>query len=912
MLSISFQDADVDNQPVIAKPHSLARPLRYQPAPSYIRELPVRHTIPAYDEKNVQDYFDLVGQLNLSELQALYHQTGIPFTIIDQKTGNTLVHTVVLNDDSDKGEDDMLTFIKYLYANRSPIDLPNKEGLTPLHIACQKQLKYIVHFLVKNGARVNAMTPNHTTPLMFACQGRIVPCELDKKIRPFSLETPSGMKSAYSDENLRIVREGLNKIFNDRVVGVLNMHILQELRSKIIRMLNKYTGQRNNIDVSLSILDKGNKISQLKNDLILETKEIITNPDSAFIKNREIYLNRYLAIRQYYASILKIISDISVNYQSKIFVDEIVRRFDEKDEKKRNEVYNVNMDETLRKIKEISLENLPIKFDFELVKGRENKVDEEAGVRSLNVISSPVELKDITQERVNLEMSNYISEQKDNDWKNMVLYRINYWDELLSDKQQCIKIHPSIINYLIQHGASLHARNSFGNLPLHYAIDSLNQTSITLLVQDKKLAFYHENLRNNAGRTPFDQFISMYRLHNDILYRSLPTTSLNEVCKKYNKELIDTILSDEKYGNNVIRYLDIVYPMTILLYNHCNANKNESIPLSEASDEIKTELIKNSLFPEFKIDSIEVKQMIIRVNDSKFNFIADTESLFNASQLRPGLNPKDHYIYCELFKIISRDIKNKFEHYDLIKQQHELINGEFKFGDRKSIDMIKPKFTTLCDEYKNKWISFIKQYDTGEQYYDNAKNKSLKIVMDIMTHVIKHIFCSSLFYMITELLIEYQRATPIPEIAVASSSSTSSTSIAVIESKSSLVIDVLTTKRNDKTLEQYTTEEIPFKLVRKYINIYENEDKKRIEGNIDIDGMFEEIKSYVIDSGRINLDAVRASPILQKMDIIIFPYFRDLITKVIPSMKKLIETYQAYIQLDYNYLSIMNILLKSL
>jgi uncharacterized protein len=146
----------------------------------------------AQTEAEIADFTKAAKFDDVSQVKSLV-ASGISPNTFDP-VGNTML-IVAINDKSYK-------VIDFLIANKSTdIDLPNKNGETPLMIAAidgelgvvktlvlQKKanvnpvgwtpLHYastrgnleIAQFLIANGAVVNALSPSHTTPLMMAVQ----------------------------------------------------------------------------------------------------------------------------------------------------------------------------------------------------------------------------------------------------------------------------------------------------------------------------------------------------------------------------------------------------------------------------------------------------------------------------------------------------------------------------------------------------------------------------------------------------------------------------------------------------------------------------------------------------------------------------------------------------------------------
>ncbi len=91
--------------------------------------------------------------MDIFEIKNFSLVNKIPLSVIDNM-GNNLIHTTIL-DSGNNSELVRLEFIKFLYSENVNPDAPNKENITPLLLACSKQLCKIVNYLVNIGVDVN-------------------------------------------------------------------------------------------------------------------------------------------------------------------------------------------------------------------------------------------------------------------------------------------------------------------------------------------------------------------------------------------------------------------------------------------------------------------------------------------------------------------------------------------------------------------------------------------------------------------------------------------------------------------------------------------------------------------------------------------------------------------------------------
>ena len=85
-------------------------------------------------------------------------------TIADN--GDTLLHILVKNYDNDSK-----FIVKQLILEGTPCDIQDGNGQTLLHIACIKELRDLIHYLVAKGVRLNVKDTKGKTPFFYANKG---------------------------------------------------------------------------------------------------------------------------------------------------------------------------------------------------------------------------------------------------------------------------------------------------------------------------------------------------------------------------------------------------------------------------------------------------------------------------------------------------------------------------------------------------------------------------------------------------------------------------------------------------------------------------------------------------------------------------------------------------------------------
>ena len=155
------------------------------------RPLPVPHLL---DEGKVNELFNYARNFDLDEIKLFGLQNHLPLSVINNKNEN-LIHIIISVEDTTVSENKRLKIITYLVNNGVHPDLPNKQGVTPLHYACEKQYSEIIGYLLE--LKVNPNTPTFLgkTPLHYLLSG-IIKNWVNKKPRPLVI----GKKDSSSEE----------------------------------------------------------------------------------------------------------------------------------------------------------------------------------------------------------------------------------------------------------------------------------------------------------------------------------------------------------------------------------------------------------------------------------------------------------------------------------------------------------------------------------------------------------------------------------------------------------------------------------------------------------------------------------------------------------------------------------------
>jgi ankyrin repeat protein len=121
---------------------------------------------------------------NILDLKEFILKNGITTNDMLNEEGQSILHIVLSNENLSKRQ--KLEIVKFFRDNFTLIESFDKNGLTPLHIACRLQLTDIVKELLDVGHNINITDNVYKSPLHYAVIGRQIeiPDRIDKKIFP--------------------------------------------------------------------------------------------------------------------------------------------------------------------------------------------------------------------------------------------------------------------------------------------------------------------------------------------------------------------------------------------------------------------------------------------------------------------------------------------------------------------------------------------------------------------------------------------------------------------------------------------------------------------------------------------------------------------------------------------------------
>ncbi|XWV26493.1 putative ankyrin repeat protein [Tupanvirus soda lake] len=145
------------------------------------------------------------------------------------------------------------------------------------------------------------------------------------------------------------------------------------------------------------------------------------------------------------------------------------------------------------------------------------------------------------------------------------LYNINYFSTTsnVNSNKRCYKINKNIVSKLLT-SSTVNAKNSDGNTPLHIAINMNHPNLVDLLISR---GANPKGFTNIHGETPWDLGMIAIDKHTNFTDGLKLIDTINNFVIPFN-DLLMSRLKDEKYGNNIIKGINMGIPIQLVMYNH--------------------------------------------------------------------------------------------------------------------------------------------------------------------------------------------------------------------------------------------------------------------------------------------------------------------------------------------------------
>ena len=216
---------------------------------------PYREQI-VYDENKILEMFSLVENMDTNELLIFSSKNRIPLNLSNKKD-ETLMHIVLKMDDNMITEKSKLNMCRFLIAHNVPSDQPNKDNISPLHIACQLQLDTIIKLLLEYNSDINRQDNIGNTPMHYLLTGIIKNYEIKEIVDII----PPKKRNNDLDKIYSEIKKTMHKFIDE---NLSKLPILETLKKTFENIVD----YDKNIEITL-------------NDIVTKQKEILTNTKSS-------------------------------------------------------------------------------------------------------------------------------------------------------------------------------------------------------------------------------------------------------------------------------------------------------------------------------------------------------------------------------------------------------------------------------------------------------------------------------------------------------------------------------------------------------------------------------------------------------------------------------------------------------
>ena len=602
----------------------------------------------------------------------------------------------------------------------------------------------------------------------------------------------------------------------------------------------------------------------------------------------------------------------------------------------------------------------------------------------------------------------------------ITIHNLNYitGDKILN---QCYKMDPSIVNMLYNRGINMNTMDVTNSTPLYYALYTNYPELIKVLLNNG--SFVHNNKINNKNNlTPFEFNIKLQKGHVGYFENfNNPKSALNKFYLPTYTKIINGLHTKQEFANNIILYLDNIFPQMLLMYNHqlylymtnyinywnyqdfnnmCGMfyelsilqpgkcldktiPQMENINIINSGDSLQTidtkqkELSKK--YGSLHRDIMDINNKINNINNEITNQQNGTIKTELANKMLQLMNDRlklmnDNPNYVNDMNNISDIINNpnpnpvKDDSNNITINKNIFANfGYIKFDASSQLydDLYQKVF--LDQNYKKYniiWSNYIKHtdprhiynihllcvytqslllnqlnnpnntnYGTLLRFYQllenlyrkifnftidnsinlcqeyNNKNIFLKNQIDIIAHCCKHIIFSNFYNIVMRTIVEYIKSVN-PSSIVDENKQELSLGIyktVGLESYNKLLSTILT---NFVFIKKFIVDELPIKTIKIILNVWDDgDDYDDPDKKYDMDKLFDNIITLLITNSSISI--TKESSLIKNLVDYIFPYFREIISKIIPEMKKILDNYNKYILMEYNNIQTMTLMINA-
>jgi len=332
------------------------------------------------------------------------------------------------------------------------------------------------------------------------------------------------------------------------------------------------------------------------------------------------------------------------------------------------------------------------------------------------------------------------------------IYNSNYnmISELL--EKQCYKLEPKIIDLLATayNPINVNKKDSNGSTPIFYAIKNLHQKSIKKLLEHNANVYIY-SVANNNGITPYRYALDNYKHHIGSLIEN--NTYVTQIIKKFTEpiytQIKENIEVNQDFKNNIVRYMDIIFPQLIVMFNNLLYYYSKSYINDwsyENQKELEKLLVENKL-----IENIDNKLPILEnINQTIINYSVNLDSLNKKTQIQ-DTDTKINTIKINKLKSIKSNLQKELDDLNKKNSKDDYTNALIK-GTQEKIKILNTELKNISNADKltkkeNTQLTTNIMEESNKIYNDlkeRAKkfmlsNKYLGLTSNTYEHIFRHV-----------------------------------------------------------------------------------------------------------------------------------------------------------------------------
>lgn len=669
----------------------------------------------------IQELFEQIEEMSTHKIKTFILMNNMPIGVTNDN-GDTLIHKVLENDSLKKSELNRLNMIKYLFNNNVNPDSPNKDNITPLHIASKKQYNEIIKYLLDIGCNPNFQNNFGDTPFHYYLNGNIklwkpsrvrplVPIEEKKKDDIEYINNLDELKN----EIIKFIEE---KNLEDQIkIDNFDPNNIENI-DNIKKLINKYV-KKNNINRLKEIINTIYRtISENIDDTTnLDFKDFKQNIGNDFLVNflDQNLINKYVDINIFE----NLFNNIKEQYKKFLIKKKVTEK----------------------------LEEIFGEFEF-------TKLTEIFGKVKLNdnIFSSFLKNEEF-QFSINKFVinSSFKKEPELNDENNKIflIYSNDYTENNLDRTFYEFTLKKEIVNTFLEKNGNLNILNYQNKVPMSNILN--NYYYPILKNNNEKLSDEYKKFFKNSSFINKFNINDEIEIHKEKLYND-KNPDMKIFCQNQYCDIEIIIKSNDDFGNNILTDLsnsyseigDELLKKNIKFTNFDNFNNDNTFILADSyfKNDKYTTPPNNFVSQIYELLKTHTVTYICEyyysiLNEALIEFIKNTENLENVNQIAEAiLNNTEIFTGQTMQQILKEQIAEKLVKNSVDIRNNEIDKLNFKEESIKQIldDYVGLLETTYIIDINSKILKVMSKVNN---YFDAITKEIIKNWLVVIENLLK-------------------------------------------------------------------------------------------------------------------------------------------------------------------------------